>query len=56
LDQYLAYLERRAAIDGAWYRQIRPGIYRLEVGDLRGLRPASGFSREQLERRFGFRR
>jgi hypothetical protein len=57
LDQYLAYLERRAAIDGAWYRQIRPGIYRLEVGNLRGAAPGQRvFTREQLERRFGFRR
>lgn len=57
LDDYLLFLERGAAVGKGWYRQIRPGVYRLETGNLRG--PYSGqrlFTREELERRFGFRR
>ena len=57
LDDYLAYLEKTSALDNAWYRQIKPGLYRLETTNLRG--PYSGqriFTREELERKFGFRR
>src|SRR5205085_498671 len=35
LDAYLAYLEKRSHMDGAWYRQVRPGIYELQTGNLR---------------------
>ena len=28
LDEYLAFLEKRSAIDDAWYREIEPGLYR----------------------------
>ena len=55
LDHYLAFLERRAAIDGAWYREIRPGVYRRETGNYHG--PAAEkqlFTREELARKFGF--
>lgn len=57
LDDYLAYLEKTSALDNAWYRQIKPGLYRLETTNLRG--PYKGqrvFTREELEKKFGFRR
>ena len=55
LDEYLAFLESRAAIDGHWYRQIRPGVYRLETGNYHGPEGEQRiFTREQLERMFGF--
>jgi len=57
LDAYLAWLRDYAApIDRPWYREIAPGRYRLETGNLRPNRPARVFTREELERRFGFRR
>ncbi len=55
LDDYLAYLEKTSALDNPWYRQIKPGLYRLETTNLRG--PYSGkrlFTREELARKFGF--
>lgn len=57
LDAYLGYLERRSHIGGAWYREIRPGVYQLQTGNLR--LPGEGatkrtFTREELERKFGF--
>ena len=57
LDDYLAYLEKTSALDNAWYREIRPGHYRLETPSLRG--PYKGqrvFTREQLLAKFGFER
>ncbi len=57
LDEYLAYLAKGAAMDKAWYRQIRPGIYRLETGNYRG--PPLGqriFTRQELLKKFGFER
>lgn len=63
LDEYLAFLEQRnAPIDKPWFRQIRPGVYQLQTGNLRILpageesRDASKriFTREELERKFGF--
>lgn len=59
LDAYLAYLEKRAHIDGSWYRQVRPGVYELQTGNLR--LPDAGktrrtFTREELEKKFGFSR
>jgi hypothetical protein len=59
LDAYLAYLEKRSHIDGAWYRQVRPGIYELQPGNLRlqGAEPQKRtFTREELEKKFGFTR
>lgn len=63
LDEYLAHLERtNAPIDKPWYREIRPGVYELQTGNLRvlGADKAAGpdkriFTREELERKFGFR-
>ena len=57
LDEYLAFLEKRSAIDDAWYREIEPGLYRYETGNYRG--PAAEkrlFTREELMRKFGFTR
>lgn len=58
LDAYLAYLRRRSAIDGAWYREIRPGVYELQTGGNlrldRGETTKRVFTRDELERKFGF--
>jgi hypothetical protein len=57
LDAYLAYLRQRSHVDGAWYREIRPGIFELQTGNLRlpgGDKPRPTFTREQLEKKFGF--
>jgi len=59
LDAYLAYLEKRSHIDGPWYREIRPGVYALQTGNLRlpdGGKPKRTFTREELEKKFGFSR
>lgn len=57
LDEYLVYLRDYAApMDQPWYREVRPGVYRLETGNLRSDAPPRHFTREDLERRFGFRR
>jgi len=59
LDAYLAYLRRQAAIDRAWYREIRPGVYELQAGgNLRldgGGKTQRVFTRDELERKFGFK-
>ena len=65
LDEYLAFLERtQAPVDGPWYRQIRPGAYELQTGNLRIVRGIGDsadaqqriFTRQELEREFGFSR
>jgi hypothetical protein len=59
LDAYLAYLEKQSHIDGAWYREIRPGVFELQTGNLRladGARRQRIFTREELEKKFGFSR
>ena len=58
LDAYLAYLEKYAApMDRPWYRQVRPGLYVRETGNMRPAPAAKKlFTREELERSFGFRR
>ena len=59
LDAYLGYLQKRSHVDGAWYREIRPGIYELQTGNLRLEGPGATkrtFTREELERKFGFSR
>jgi hypothetical protein len=60
LDEYLAYLQQyEGPIDRAWYKEISPGVYELQTGNYR---PLVGddeqrvFTREELERKFGFRK
>lgn len=59
LDAYLAHLRKQSHLDGAWYREIRPGVYELQTGNLRltdGRNPKRVFTREELEKKFGFSR
>jgi hypothetical protein len=60
LDDYLEYLRKRQApVDGPWYREIRPGVYELQTGNFRPLgaqAPKRVFTREELEKKFGFSR
>ncbi len=57
LDAYLAHLRAYAApVDRPWYREIAPNLFRLERGNLRTLDAPPTFTREELERKFGFRR
>jgi len=59
LDAYLAYLEKRSHMDGAWYREIRPGVYELQTGNLRlpdGGQTKRVFTHHELEEKFGFSR
>ena len=54
-DHYLAHLRKGAAIDKPWYREVRPGIYRLETSN-RG-DPQSGerlITRAELMLELGF--
>lgn len=64
LDAYLDWLRlTQAPVDGSWYEEVSPGVYRLHTGNLRVL-TAEGeatpapqtFTREQLARQFGFSR
>jgi len=53
LESYLAFLERRGAMDVPWYREIAPDQYELVSG--RGRRGAAQrYTRAELMRRFGF--
>lgn len=58
LDDYLAWLEQnQGPVDGSWYKQVSPGIYELQTGNLRLDDPSSEkqtFTREELARKFGF--
>ncbi len=56
LDAYLAFLEKRSHLGGAWYREVAPGVYRHETGNLRreGGQQARTFTRAELEAMFGF--
>lgn len=60
LDEYLAFLEKTSApVDGPWYKQVRPGIYQLQTGNLRVLDADKAeekrlFTRRELEKKFGF--
>jgi hypothetical protein len=57
LDAYLAYLQKRSHLDGAWYREVRPGLYELQTGNLRRTDASAAkrtFTRADLERKFGF--
>lgn len=63
LDEYLDWLRlTQAPVDGPWYEEVRPGVYQLKTGNLRVLAPegeatpaTQTFTREELERKFGFR-
>ena len=55
LDAYLAHLRERGRHDVPWYREIRPGLYELVSRRGPGVQPRT-FTREELERRFGFAR
>lgn len=57
LDDYLAYLKQRGALDMAWWREVEPGVYER----VSTFRPADGrvperATRAELMRRFGFER
>ena len=58
LDAYLDHLElTQAPIDKPWYKQVAPGMYRLQTGNLRLLEPSkekTTFTRKELELKFGF--
>ena len=56
LDEYLAYLERRSHMDGKWYKEVRPGVYEVQTGNLRLDNDTQQriFTREELKREFGF--
>ena len=58
LDEYLAHLERmEGPVGGPWYKQVRPGIYELQTGNLHLDVPGGEkrtFTRNELERKFGF--
>jgi hypothetical protein len=61
LEDYLAHLEMtQKPVDGPWYREIKPGVYELQTGNLRVLseadEPKRIFTREELERELGFRK
>jgi hypothetical protein len=58
LDEYLAHLQRtQGPVDGPWYRQVRPGVYELQTGNLHLDVPGGEkqtFTREELAQQFGF--
>jgi hypothetical protein len=58
LDEYLAFLERtQGPVDGPWYKEIRPGMYELQTGNLKLDTPGEEkriFTRDELEKKFGF--
>ena len=55
LDDYLAHLQRRGAYDVPWYREVGPGLYE-RVGGRRGPgQAAERYTRDELERKYGFR-
>jgi len=58
LDEYLAFLETQSHLDGKWYREIRPGVYELQTGNLHldGDTQKRIFTREELMRELGFTR
>ena len=61
LDEYLLHLQNvQGPVDGPWYREIRPGVYKLQTGNLELDETVPGpkliYTREELERKFGFRK
>ena len=55
LDEYLAFLRNQGFIDKPWYREIRPGIYELQTSRTPAPERRT-FTREELEKKFGFSR
>ena len=54
---YRAHLQKRSRLGGSWYREVRPGVYELETGNLRltdGDKRQRVFTRRELEQKFGF--
>jgi hypothetical protein len=58
LDEYLAYLQlKEAPVDGPWYKEVSPGIYELQTGNLHLDTPGDEkrtFTRQELAEMFGF--
>ena len=58
LDAYLLDLERtHGPIDRPWYKEVSPGVYHLQTGNLRLDPPGEDkrvFTRKELEQKFGF--
>lgn len=58
LDDYLAYLEQtQGPVDGPWYKEVSPGMYELQTGNLHLDVPGDEkrlFTRKELEQKFGF--
>jgi hypothetical protein len=60
LDEYLVYLERtQGPVDGPWYKEVSPGVYELQTGNLHLDVPGAAdgkrvFTRQQLAEKFGF--
>lgn len=64
LDEYLDWLRRmQAPVDGSWYEEVGPGLYKLRTGNLRVLGTEGDetprertYTRAELEKKFGFTR
>jgi len=59
LDEYLLHLQAmQGPVDGPWYKEIRPGVYELQTGNLQLDEDTIKriYTREELERKFGFRK
>lgn len=58
LDEYLAFLEQtQGPVDGPWYKEVSPGQYELQTGNLKLDMPSNEkrtFTREELKKKFGF--
>jgi hypothetical protein len=60
LDEYILHLQQRARPIGLpWYKQIRPDVYELQIGNIRKLEEVDTAqervsTRDELERKFGF--
>lgn len=58
LDEYLAFLEAtQGPVDGPWYKEVSPGLFELQTGNLHLDVPGKEkrtFTREELEKKFGF--
>ena len=60
LDDYLVFLqETQGPVDGPWYKEVSPGMYQLQTGNLHldvpgGTNGKQLFTRRELEQKFGF--